>query len=156
MKVRYLTPLEATRMIPRLERAFGCMMQLHTQIQRTWDHLDALGYAPLSDRFEVAVSGAPEEVLNDRAALLGMIESMRDEVARLLKLGCLVRDIERGVAAWLGRHQNRDIVWCWQIGESRVEYWHDPAHPYQERRHITELGDGRPQQLRSPEVESAS
>lgn len=37
----------------------------------------------------------------------------------------VVRDIERGLIDFPGRHEGRPIYLCWRLGEDAVDFWHD-------------------------------
>ncbi len=43
----------------------------------------------------------------------------------LVKLGCVVKDIEEGLVDFYALHDGREIFLCWQLGEEGVQYWHE-------------------------------
>ena len=51
------------------------------------------------------------------------------EVRRLLgeigEIEIVLRDIDRGLVDFPALHEEREVYLCWQLGEDRVEFWHD-------------------------------
>ena len=139
MERRYFTLAEANAMIPRLEAAFGRVMQMRLRLKAVFRQLDDRGYAPESDDFEVVVEGAPEGVAQARAVLKGLVEALRDELVALDACGCVVKDVETGLVDWFSRRQGRDIFLCWRLGEEEVGHWHDIDAGFAGRRPVSEL-----------------
>ncbi len=53
------------------------------------------------------------------------LEHLQDYVDELQEIGCELKDVQRGLIDFVGRHQGRDVCLCWQLDEPHIEYWHD-------------------------------
>jgi hypothetical protein len=56
------------------------------------------------------------------------------EVRRLLgaieEAGIVLRDIERGLVDFPAIVEGREVYLCWELGEDKVEYWHEISSGY--------------------------
>lgn len=43
----------------------------------------------------------------------------------IMKLGCWIKDLDRGIVDFPSKHKNRDIFLCWKIGDSQIKHWHE-------------------------------
>lgn len=128
-------------MIDDLERIFGRVLQMKTQVRSVYARLEGVGYAPGGDDFDPAPEGANSEVVNDLTTLKTLIDALKAEVKSLDDAGCLVKDIDQGIVDWYASRGNRDVLLCWKLGEKEVGYWHDPDAGFSGRRPISELFD---------------
>ncbi len=126
-------------MIPRLERSFGRMLQLHAQIRQHHERLSQAGFAPTGEEFEVSPPGATLAVRSDLASLRTLIDAIRQELLDLSQVGCVVKSIDSGLVDWHASLDGRDIYLCWKLGEKKVAYWHEIEAGYAGRRPVSEL-----------------
>ena len=122
---RYFNIDQANAMIPRLERTFGRLLQLHAQIRETHERLSVAGFAPEDEDFDLSPAGSPAHVLNDLASLRTLIDGLRHDVSDLAEAGCLVKSVDTGLVDWYARLDGRDILLCWKLGEKSVAHWHE-------------------------------
>ena len=111
---------------------------------------------PLAERL-VAHRRAQQEAQKARAELTGRIagnggaldvrqlaqleEEMSREaaavarcVARIQKLGVLVKDLDRGLVDFPALRGDEEVLLCWQVGESEVAHWHGLEEGFAGRR----------------------
>lgn len=50
--------------------------------------------------------------------------SLQKDVDEILRLGCIVRSIKQGWIDFLGRHEGKQIYFCWKKGEKVIQYYH--------------------------------
>ena len=55
------------------------------------------------------------------------------------KLGCYVKDLDKGLFDFYSFHENREILLCWRITEPTITYWHEIYNCYQERMSVSLL-----------------
>lgn len=141
MSRQYFTVEQANAMLPELKNALVMLYQLHLHIKATFAELDDLGFAPESDQFDVEVDDAEHDVLQHRAALRGLIDTMRNELEELHERGCVVKDIDTGTVGWYANHPAEgEIFLSWQMGEPEVAHWHHLQGGDIRRRSLQELG----------------
>lgn len=61
------------------------------------------------------------------------------EIEILLKLGCVVKDVEFGVVDFYSLHEGREIFLCWRMDEKKVKFWHEVDECYADRKPISIL-----------------
>ena len=74
-----------------------------------------------------------------------------DDVARrinaclveLEQVGCEFKGFEEGLVDFHGKLEDREILWCWKLGEERITHWHELDAGFQGRQPIPEVV-GRP------------
>jgi hypothetical protein len=81
----------------------------------------------------------PEESRRIRLRIKGVVDQMAAAVARIDALGIALRDIERGLIDFPALAGGRQIWLCWQLGEGKVDQWHELETGFGSRRPIIEL-----------------
>ena len=88
---------------------------------------------------------APAEPLSEEEArrlhlrMQGVIDQMAAAVARIDGLGITLRDIERGLIDFPALVGGRQVWLCWQLGETKVGFWHELETGFGSRRPLSEL-----------------
>ena len=54
-------------------------------------------------------------------------------------IGCILKDLENGIVDFYSKHEGRDVLLCWHLGEEKIEYWHDVSGGFVGRRQVNEL-----------------
>ena len=80
-----------------------------------------------------------EESRRIRLRIKGVVDQMAAAVARIDALGIALRDIERGLIDFPALTGGRQIWLCWQLGEGKVDQWHELETGFGSRRPIIEL-----------------
>ena len=81
-----------------------------------------------------------EEGRRLRLRMQGVIDQMAAAVAQIDTLGITLRDIERGLIDFPSEVDDRQVWLCWQLGEGRVEYWHEIDTGFEGRQPLATLG----------------
>jgi len=80
-----------------------------------------------------------EEARRIRLRMQGIVDQMAAAVARIDGLGITLRDIERGLIDFPALASGRQVWLCWQLGEDRVDHWHELDTGFGSRRPLIEL-----------------
>ncbi len=75
------------------------------------------------------------------------IKAQIDDVARkinaclveLEQVGCEFKGFEEGLVDFHGRLDDREILWCWKLGETKVSHWHELDAGFAGRQPIPEV-----------------
>jgi hypothetical protein len=69
----------------------------------------------------------------------GIVDQMAAAVARIDSLGIALRDIERGLIDFPALVSGRQVWLCWELGEERIEFWHELETGFGSRRPLADL-----------------
>lgn len=50
---------------------------------------------------------------------------VRELLARLERIGVVLRDIDRGLIDFPALRDGREVYLCWELGEDQVAFWHE-------------------------------
>jgi hypothetical protein len=112
---KYFTVEEANRLIPRVK---AIVERLRTSRQRLLGHRTAA---------EAVAGKASGNGGSGEASmyLLEYAETFRRGLAQLEAIGVLLKDVERGLIDFPHWRDGREVYLCWELGEERIDYWHD-------------------------------
>lgn len=65
-----------------------------------------------------AFAEAQTEVEAETAGVARCVEGIHE-------LGGQVKDLDRGLVDFPARHEGKDVLLCWQVGEGEIGYWHE-------------------------------
>ena len=60
-------------------------------------------------------------------------------IGELIRMGCIVRNVDSLEIDFYSKLENRDIVFCWNPGQEKIFYWHFPHEEQKRRRPIREI-----------------
>ena len=116
---------EANRALPYVQRVVDDVVEVYGQIVDLRRRLEDLG--------------AGEEALElERQYELAM-DRLGDLVDELHLVGVELKDFEKGLVDFPALHAGREVLLCWQRGESGVGYFHEIDAGYAERQSVTAL-----------------
>lgn len=133
MPRKYFTLAEANRTLPLVRRIVADVLALHPQ------------WRDLVYQYElVAVQSSPEWGESARQVELhtqieAVAREINDCIRELEEIGCLFKGFDPGLVDFYGTLDGRDVFWCWQAGEERIEYWHEVEAGYAGRQPIPEV-----------------
>jgi hypothetical protein len=119
---RYFTLEEARETLPvvreLMERAHGLRLQVEEQqAQLAQSAAKTLGNGHHSG------NGAQK----GRLELEQLVEQLEAAVRKVEEIGCLVKDLEVGLADWPHLRDGHEVYLCWRMGEPDIQYWHEIA-----------------------------
>ncbi|MSP60735.1 MAG: DUF2203 family protein [Myxococcales bacterium] len=131
---RYFTVDEANTLVPRLEGSFNRMMQLRGELRRAGAELERMGEQV--DPSSLASEEGPPELRSTRGRVRGLLDALSDELSDLEEIGVQVKDLDTGLCDLVARHDGRDVLLCWRLGEKHFEFWHELEGGFSGRRPI--------------------
>jgi hypothetical protein len=111
---RIFSLAEAEALLPTLRTLLG-------EIGAAWDHVRELNPEVQKARDASAFDGfskAGVEYVESVSHLMLLIHQIKE-------LGVLLKDAEKGLCDFPYIRQGKVVYLCWQLGEDRIEYWHD-------------------------------
>ena len=133
MPPKFFTLSEANRTLPLVKRVVQDIASLYP----SWKDLVA--------RYELIAAKARPD-WGESPEQLGL-KSQIDDVARkinaclveLEQVGCEFKGFEEGLVDFHGRLDDREILWCWKLGEDRITHWHELDAGFKGRQPIPEV-----------------
>jgi hypothetical protein len=138
---------EVNARVPELTAIFTRVFKMRGQVRALYRKLDEQNFAPDGDDFEPEIPGAPEGVIRDRTLFKGMVEILRSDVAAVLDLGCMIKDLDAGLVDWYAESGTEPVLLCWKFGESEVGFFHGLEAGFAGRRPVSELKPPRTERL---------
>lgn len=143
---RLFTLKEAEELIPRLRNwlqqaieAKKEAVEVERELQLLSARINALGGAEID----------PTAVVKRKLARDQAVERLQGAARSIEESGVLVKDLDKGLIDFPALLQNEEVYLCWQLGESRVEYWHRVQDGFAGRKRIANefgqsSGSGKP------------
>ncbi|HYB61605.1 MAG TPA: DUF2203 domain-containing protein [Methylomirabilota bacterium] len=105
---------------------------------------DALGEVSQRILLMGGVTIPHEKLALVRAERDRVVVALRDAVEKIQSVGCLVKDLEKGLVDFPARMNNQDVYLCWRLGEARIRFWHRKDEGFASRKPI-DPNDAGPQ-----------
>jgi hypothetical protein len=116
--LRFFTVESASRLIPVLAPVIELLREQKRLLEHNKAELDSmLTSAP--------GNGGHQRAYQAERIAFGVLDRMDRELMRLGRLGCEVRDIELGIVDFPSLYLDAEVYLCWQLGESRIAFWHE-------------------------------
>ena len=117
MAKKYFTIESAQKQIPRIKKSLSKLQNLKKAIE-----------AILSVKIDPNEIGFDEfhetnTKLNKEYHKLSY--EFYKELEQLEKIGCLLKDLERGLVDFYCKFEGKDIFLCWKLGEDKIKAWHE-------------------------------
>jgi hypothetical protein len=115
---RIFTVEEANRTLPLVSKIVEDLVREHQQ----WE--DKVR------EFELATVGSSPEKPDAIAELLQfeaqrLAKDIEGYIAELNDLGVICKGMDTGLVDFRGQIDDRDVYYCWKLGEPSVMYWHE-------------------------------
>jgi hypothetical protein len=111
---------EASSLLPRLRDIVSDLQNLKRARDRLQEQIGALTGRASGNGHLVAKD------LNDKRARAESITSeMNVLFEEITSMGCELKGVEQGLIDFPHERDGRVVYLCWQLGEERIEWWHD-------------------------------
>jgi hypothetical protein len=133
MERRIFTLEEANQLLPYLTSLLTRMQEKKKEVVSAIKGLEAMGVnvQELFGRTQVSEGESRTRV---------QLQQMGDEINALLTevqdVGCLVKDIDKGLVDFWGRIHDQDVFLCWKLGEAEVAHWHQANEGFAQRKSL--------------------
>jgi len=130
---KFFTLAEANRTLPLVRRVVEDIASYYP----TWQEL-------VSQYEHVAAKARPDwgespEQLGIKAQVDDVAHKINACLVELEQVGCEFKGFEEGLVDFHGKLEDREILWCWKLGEDRITHWHDLDAGFKGRQPIPEV-----------------
>ncbi len=130
---RFFTVEEANALVSTLEIEFGRIAQVRSQLGPL---IQALGGPDEAVAILQEESPLPEGREAEADVLRRLAAEITGAVERVNALGCLVKDVEKGLVDFYALVDGEPAFLCWQFGEPAISHWHPLDEGYAARKPI--------------------
>lgn len=133
MPPKFFTLSEANRTLPLVKRV----------VQDIGSYYPA--WKDLVSKYELIAAkarpdwGESREQLDLKAQIDDVARKINACLVELEQVGCEFKGFEEGLVDFHGRLDDREILWCWKLGETRVSHWHELDAGFAGRQPIPEV-----------------
>lgn len=134
MKKRYVTLEQAERNLPEIEECLKKIINLSESIS-------------VLQSVEISFDNEYDEIFAETKTnqeFHKLSSELHKELHKLIKMGCIVRDVNVGLVDFFSKFEGREIFLCWEMGEERISHWHEIAEGYEMRKPIFEIYNEEP------------
>jgi hypothetical protein len=127
----YFTVPEAERLIPRLEKLMGRVVECH---QRAGQVRSALQDAQRHVMLAGGVRLSQEFWRSRKVELARVTGELQDKLGEVVALGGVPKDLGLGLVDFPALFEEREINLCWRVGEREIRFWHGLDEGYAARK----------------------
>lgn len=133
MAPKFFTLAEANRTLPLVRRVVADIASFYP----SWKDLVA--------KYELIAAqsrpdwGESKEQLDLKAQVDAVAHKINACLLELEQIGCEFKGFEQGLVDFHGKLEDREILWCWQMGEDRITHWHELDAGFAGRQPIPEV-----------------
>ena len=131
MPHKYFTLDEANRTLPLVQRVVADITALYPRWRDLVYRYELIAARSNPDR------GESEEQIDLRNQIEDVAREINGYLVELDQVGCVFKGFEQGLVDFYGRVDDRDILWCWKLGEPAVAHWHELETGYAGRKPVT-------------------
>ena len=131
--MKFFTLAEANRTLPLVRRIVADVLATYP----VWKDLVA--------QYELAAAaarpdwGESKQQLDLKAQVDAAAAKINRFLQELTAIGCEFKGFEEGLVDFHGRLEDREILWCWKMGEERITHWHELDAGFAGRQPIPEV-----------------
>lgn len=123
---RIFTVAQANKTLPLVSRIASDIVALYMEMTQTQRELESQSLR------------APERELKEKK-LEAEEQKLDYYCSELEDIGCELKDPRLGLVDFIGRHEGRNVMLCWKLGEARIGFWHDQRSGFAGRRPVSQL-----------------
>jgi hypothetical protein len=137
MNPRIFSIKDANALIPTLEKLTSQLLLKKTEMQKMHDQILILDLLA-GDKIHDASSTDGQEYLRKTAELEALVLSFEDDILEINRLGCYLRDINKGSIDFFSVRKNELVYLNWQRGETEIKHYHDIDSHHSQRRPLAQ------------------
>lgn len=133
MAFKLFTLAEANRTLPLVKRVVADIMAAYPDWKDLVAQYELVAAQARPDWGESAEQIALKSRIDDVATRInGFLQELE-------QVGCEFKGFDEGLVDFHGKLEEREILWCWKVGEQRIGHWHDLDAGFAGRQPIPEV-----------------
>ncbi len=128
MRSRTFTVEEANNALPLVRRIVADIVRAYELLsEQAVDYKDVRVVEDRTTEIEDRLNGL-------KRSMSVLSEQIEDFVAELAEIGCEMKDLKTGLIDFPFLMDGRRVFLCYELGEERVEFWHELTEGYAGRK----------------------
>jgi len=124
MERKYFTIEEAEKEIPHVQKLLAKLKRLQYRINTILDAKEILENSiEVTDEDGIEFMVQKEVKINKEFHKL--CYAFYKELDTLNEIGCIMKDLNRGLVDFYTKFQGRIVFLCWKVGEEKINHWHE-------------------------------
>src|SRR5690242_20013638 len=133
MPHKFFTLAEANRTLPLVKRIVEDVLSVYPHWK---DLVERYGLIAAQARPDW---GESQEQLSLKAEIDAVAGKINAYLGELEQIGCEFKGFDKGLVDFHGRLSEREILWCWKLGEDRITHWHELEAGFDGRQPLPEV-----------------
>lgn len=125
---KHFTREEAEALLPQIEPLLLDLQQRHSALLPLRQELETL-----QQRMRGNGHGLHEQLARLNREYAAMLEEVNRLVRRIYTFGCQLKDPAMGLIDFPALRDGREILLCWRLGETGIQWWHETTTGFQGR-----------------------
>jgi len=121
--IKHFTVAQANKALALVKRIVADIVACHDQATQLQSQLES----------------QPKDQKTIEKQLEGKLERLQSLVDELGEVGCELKDYQKGLVDFVGKHKGRDVCLCWKLGEEQITHWHEINSGYSGRQPVSVL-----------------
>lgn len=130
---RYFTRDQAERLLPKIERIIREALSLKAEFQESDE---ALQVTTRDIMMRGGMTMDRDKILKVRESRDSSATKLNAALEAIQEEGCQVKDLDIGLLDFPTLYQGEEVLLCWRLGETRIEYWHGIEEGFRGRKPI--------------------
>jgi len=119
--VKLFTVGEANKELPRITDLVKRLREVKAMLEKQEVQIDALELVT-----ETRETGNARNELSEKVSSYNdLVQEFYDHIDEINAVGCVLKDLEIGLIDFYSLYDDRIVFLCWQVGEEKVEHWHE-------------------------------
>ena len=118
---------EANDQLPKITKIFDRVFEINRRIKA------------ISSESEIVYYWEEDKNILQKKQLEILYYQVHREINRLMSIGCIVKDIEKGLVDFYYDNEGELIYLCWRYGEDKISHWHRLTNGFVTRKSINDL-----------------
>lgn len=127
------TLAEAQSLIPRVESLLRQALELKSEYEEAERAIQAFTQRVM---LMGGIAVNPEHASGMRDRRESAARQLRAAIEQVQELGCVVKDLDTGLVDFPTLFRGEEVLLCWKLGETAIEFWHGMEEGFRGRKPI--------------------
>ncbi len=138
MERKYFTIEEAENELSRIQKLLTKLKRLQHKINEILDAKEILEKS-IEITSEEGIEFMVQKEVKINRSFHKLCYTFYHELDKLNEIGCIMKDLNKGLVDFYTKFQGRIVFLCWKVGEEKINHWHEINVGSRGRKKIVDL-----------------